>query len=123
MANTHVSVAFVKVCPFAKYQSERDMPCLRPFRNGMSSVKQLEATERFDRTFAQCIALKNPHLVRHLREFKLQGQPDVKIKNNNHSIRRHLQLLEDTLMLHEWLKLKEIDMQDVEGLELSPACK
>ena len=39
------------IYPIAKCQSERNMPKLNPFKNGISSVKSLKGTERFDRFF------------------------------------------------------------------------
>ena len=112
-ANECISEQFVKIYPFAKCQSERDLPNIRPFRKGLSSVKSLKATETFDRLFAQWLALMNPNLQIKLRSFKKSGQDDVNIKNTRESIQNYLGVLEETLMLHEWLKLNEVPKKDV----------
>ena len=52
-ANEVISDSFSMIYPIAKFQSERNMPKLNPFKNGISSVKSLKGTERFDRVFSQ----------------------------------------------------------------------
>ena len=112
-ANACISEVFVKLYPFAKCQSERDLPNLRPFRKGLSSVKCLKATETFDRIFAEWLALMNPSLQRKLRSFKKCGQADNNVKNSRESIQNFIRVLEETMMLHELLKLDEIPKEFV----------
>ncbi len=113
-ANQCISDNFVRQYPFAKCQSERDLPNLRPFRKGISSVKSLKATETFDRIFAQWLSLMNPSLQSHLKSFKLCGQDDILVKNSTETIHQHIRILEETMMLHEWLRLEEISRDDVD---------
>ena len=115
-ANKCISENFVRQYPFAKCQSERDIPNLRPFRKGISSVKCLKATETFDRIFAQWLSLMNPSLQCHLKSFKLCGQLDVSVKNTTETIQGHIRVLEETMMLHEWLRLEEMDREDVDPI-------
>ena len=112
-ANELISEHFTKIYPFAKCQSERSMPNLRPFRNGLASVKSLKGTERFDRVFALWLTLMSPSLQRKLTDFKKTGQDDVNVKNTILTLHMYLRVLEDTLMIHEWLKLKNVPKDDV----------
>jgi hypothetical protein len=98
-ANQCISDNFVRQYPFAKCQSERDLPNLRPFRKGISSVKSLKATETFDRIFAQWLSLMNPSLQSHLKSFKLSGQDEILVKNSTETIHQHIRILEETMML------------------------
>ena len=125
-ANECISEMFKRLYPFAKCQSERNLPNLRPFRNGLSSVKSLKATERFDRIFAMYLSLMNPFLIRTLRKFKRMGTDNAcdhnaQSKNTTQSIKQFVSVLEDTLILHEWLKLESIPRDDVNQINNSRA--
>ena len=122
-ANEHVSVNFSRIYPFLKCQSERNIPMLRPFRDGISSVKSLKATERHARVFAVYLSVMNPFLVKTLQKYKKAGQDDPTMKNTIHSIKRYVTVLEDTLMIHEWLKSPTISRHLLEGIFESPAYK
>lgn len=50
-ANRAISDIFVEIYPYARYQSERNMPSISTIRNGIYSVKGLKAEERLDRAF------------------------------------------------------------------------
>ena len=112
-ANEIISDHFTKIYPFAKCQSDRNMPNLRTFRKGLSSVKSLKGTERFDRVFALWLTLMSPSLQRKLSDYKQCGQEDVNVKNTTITLHMYIRVLEDTLMIHEWLKLKNVPKDDV----------
>ena len=122
-ANEHISTNFTRVYPFLKCQSERNVPSIRPFRDGISSVKSLKAKERYARVFAVYLSMMNPYLVKKLEQYKKAGQDNANVKNSTHSIKQYVTVLEDTLMIHEWLKSGTISRTLVDDLFESPAYK
>ena len=113
-ANEIISEHFTRIYPFAKCQSDRNMPNLRTFFKGLSSVKSLKGTERFDRVFALWLTLMSPSLQRKLLDYKKSGQAEGgNVKNTILTLHMYIRVLEDTLMIHEWLKLKNVPKHDV----------
>ena len=58
-----ISLFIVGIYEDSKRQSERDLPDIGPFRNGLMSVKSLKAKERFARVYCLFLALSNSHLI------------------------------------------------------------
>ena len=58
-----VSSVVVGIYNDSRRQSERDLPDLGPFRNGLMSVKALKAKERFVRIYCIYLALHNSYLI------------------------------------------------------------
>ena len=49
-----------------KRQSERTLPNISPFRNGLNTVAKLKAKERYARIFVLFMALSNSYLIQKL---------------------------------------------------------
>ena len=50
----------------SRRQSERDLPDLGAFRNGLMSVNSLKAKERFARVYCVFLSLSNSYLIQEL---------------------------------------------------------
>ena len=61
-----ISTTIAGIVKISKRQSERDLPELGPFKQGLISVKLLKASERFARVYALHLALMNSHCVKEL---------------------------------------------------------
>ena len=100
---SHVVAGIYQDC---RRQSERNLPSLGPFRNGIMSVKSLKATERFARIYSIVLALSNSFLIERLCSKKRKRGHDSD-KAANISIKMLVKLvkvMEDTLIFHLWLK-------------------
>ena len=75
------------------------------------------------RVFAVYLLMMNPYLVNKLEQYRKAGQDDAIIKNSIHSIKLYVTVLEDTPMIHEWLKSGTISRTLVDDLFESPAYK
>ena len=58
-----ISSIVAGICDGARRQSERDMPDIGAFRNGLVSVKALKAKERFNRIYCIYLAFLNSYLI------------------------------------------------------------
>ena len=58
-----ISDVTVSIYEHSRRQSERDLPDLGPFRNGLMSVKQLKAKETFSRIYCIFLSLSNSYLI------------------------------------------------------------
>ena len=87
-------------------QSERDVPSIVAFRNGLTSVAKLKATERFSRVYVLLLALSNSHLVKDLctRKRKRLHNSDNAPLINRTLIVNLMSVLHNTLTFHQWLK-------------------
>ena len=101
-----ISKAVSTIVQNSHRQSERDLPNLSPFRNGLKSVKALKAKERFARCYAIWLALMNPSVISLLckknRKKKDKNEPSSKITRD--FLRSYTSVIEDTLCFHRWLK-------------------
>ena len=97
-------------------QSERDLPNIGAFRNGLTSVAKLKATERFSRVYVLLLALTNSFLVKDLCTRKRK-----KLHNSNNAplisrtfIVNLVMVLHNTLTFHQWLKKETFCKMDFE---------
>ena len=101
-----ISKAVSTIVGNSRRQSQRDLPNLSPFRNGLKSVKALKAKERFARCYAIWLALMNPTVISLLcknnRKRKNKDEPYSKITRD--FLRSYTSVIEDTLCFHRWLK-------------------
>lgn len=84
--------------------SKSHFPCVRAFRNGLTSVKLLTAKEKQARLFSIYIALLFPDCVKQLAKGRARGSWNV---YGIDRLQQWFTLQEDTLILCEWLK-KEV---------------
>ena len=87
-------------------QSERDLPNIGAFRNGLTSVAKLKAKERFSRVYVLLLAFCNSYLVKDLCNRK---RKKVDTRDNAPFISRNfivnlVVVLKNTLSFHQWLK-------------------
>ncbi len=90
----------------SRRQSERDLPNIGAFRNGLTSVAKLKATERFSRVYVLLIAFSNSYLVKDLctrKRKRLQSSDNAPLISRT-SIVNLIMVLHNTLTFHQWLK-------------------
>ena len=100
----------------ARRQSERDLPDIGPFRNGLVSIKALKAKERFTRIYCVFLAMHNSYLIEELCK---KRQKKIRENDNGPFITKALlqqffSILEDTLTFHLWLKKNRFLKTDFE---------
>lgn len=118
-AKKKISEDFQSIYPVVKCQSDKDVPNMNTFRCGLSSDKYLKGTERFDRIFSQWLALINPHLSQNNSQDKKPGLPNDVTKKSLSSIHKYIQILEETMMVHDFLKHKEYPQNSIYNEELN----
>ena len=89
-------------------QSERDLPNLNSFRQGLMSVKSLKAKERFARVYCLFLALSNSYCIKELckkRKKKCLADGDNEAPMITLAfLRGYTNVIEGTILFHEWLK-------------------
>ena len=100
----------------SKRQSERDIPNLNAFKNGLMSVASLKATERYGRVFCIYIALCNSYLVSELckRKRKKNQHDNTGTHISRDFLRGYYNVIEDTLLFYAWLKQESFLKSDFE---------
>ena len=96
--NNCIEKTFESIYPLAKWHSERDLPSLVTFRNGINSVKGLKADERFQRIFALCLAFMSSYLMRVLMKDQRKGGENPTIKNSLHFLFSYKETTKDCLL-------------------------
>lgn len=114
--NDAIASAWVNIYPRARYQSERDIPSIATFRNGLNSVKGLKADERFERTFALYLVLMNSSLVKKLQKIMQKGADSSSIKNSRNFLFAYKEAVEDSLLFYMWSKKEKVLKADVNAL-------
>ena len=114
--NDKIEKMFKKIYPIAKWQSERNLPALVTFRNGINSVKGLKADERFQRTFAVYLSLMNSYLIEELVKVQRKGGENPTVKNSLHFLFSYKETIEDCLLFYMWCKQREVLKTDVNPL-------
>ena len=111
-----ISNVIVGIYNDARRQSERDLPDIGPFRNGLVSVKALRAKERFARLYCVFLAMHNSYLIEELCKKRRK-----KIQQNENGpyitkalLQQFFSILEDTLLFHLWLKKDKFLKTDFE---------
>ena len=103
-----ISYTVVGIFHNSHRQSERNLPGLGPFRQGLMSVKSLKAKERFARVYCIYLALNNSYCIQELCKKRFK-------KRDSHGdnsppfitrdfLRSYCGVIEDTILFHEWLK-------------------
>ena len=95
-------------------QSERDLPNIRAFRNGLTSVAKLKATERFSRVYVLMLALSNSYLVMDLctrKRKRIQNSDDAPFITRTFLVNLVL-VLHNTLTFHQWMKKEQFHKYD-----------
>ena len=54
----------------SRHQSERGLPDMSPFRNGLNAVAKLKAKERYARIYLIFLAMSNSYLIKNLTSRK-----------------------------------------------------
>jgi hypothetical protein len=109
-------------------QSERDLPNLSTFKQGLISVKSLKAKERFARVYCFYLALSNSYVIDALcskRRKKLpsdNGHRDTPLFTRDF-LRSYYNVIEDTLLFHEWLKQDLFRKTDFETPQDNSDCR
>lgn len=122
-----ISKTLVGIIAESKRQSERNLPNLGPFRMGLMSVKSLKAKERFARVYCVYLCLSNSYCVKALCSKKRKRQ-----KNQPHSevpyvtrdyLRGFRQVIEETLIFHQWLKEDSYPRSDFDSGQNGEDCR
>ncbi len=98
-----ISVTATAIAKNSIRQSERDLPLLSPFRNGLGSIKSLKAAERFARVFCLYLTFANTYCIKELTTYPM-------MKENNRTLftfdylRGLFAAIEQLLIFHQWLK-------------------
>ena len=103
----------------SKRQSERDIPNLSAFKNGLMSVSSLKATERYGRVFCIYLAMSNSYLIDELctkKRKKSQMNSNIPQISRNF-LRGYYNVIEDTLIFYAWLKQERFLKSDFEIVE------
>ena len=97
-----------------KRQSERTLPNISPFRNGLNTVAKLKAKERYARIFVLFMALSNSYLIKILcsKRKKRQDDNETPPMINRIFLLKLYIVLTETLMFHMWLKKEKYDKTD-----------
>lgn len=106
------------VCSSSR-QSERDLPNLNPFRQGLMSVKSLKARERFSRVYCAFLALSNSHLIRQLctkkrKKNKADGESTTAPLLSRQFLSDLHNVFGQTICFHEWMKSESFRKSDFE---------
>ena len=97
-------------------QSDRSLPDISPFKNGLNTIARLKAKERFARIFILLLAMSNSYLIKNLCTRKRKRMND----NNDTPMITKIFLMKlfivikDTLMFHQWLKNEKFPKSDFE---------
>ena len=111
-----ISYFIVGIFEDSKRQSERDLPDIGPFRNGLMSVKSLKAKERFARVYCLFLALSNSHLIDLLctkKRKKRTGEENTPNLSTDY-LRGYYGVIVETLLFHLWLKKDNYLKSDLE---------
>ena len=111
-----VSSVVIGIYNDCRRQSERDLPDLGPFRNGIMSVKALKAKERFARIYCIYLALHNSYLIDELckKRLKKVAQHGSGEFFSKAILFKFFKTVEDTLIFHLWLKQDKFLKTDFE---------
>ena len=106
-----ISYTVVGIYHNSHRQSERNLPGLGPFRQGLMSVKSLKAKERFARVYCIYLALQNSYCIESLCKKKFKKRDCHGDENppliTRAFLRAYCSVIEDTILFHEWLKQDE----------------
>ena len=111
-----ISQVVVGIYADSNRQSERDLPDMGPFRNGLIDVKVLKAKERFSRIYCLFLALGNSFLINML--INSRGKRKRDDLNNDAQIlnipflSKYFEFIQDTLIFHLWLKKDKYKKED-----------
>ena len=101
----------------SKHQSERSLPSLHPFRDGLG-LRTLKGKERYSRVFAFFLALMNSYTVEELCKRSFKGEAgEQKPKFTANWLRGFTNVLEETLIFFHWLNSDEFLKSDFEAKE------
>ena len=111
-----ISAVVIGIHNDSRRQSERDMPDIGPFRNGLMSVKSLKAKERFTRIYCVYLAFLNSHLISELTKKKRKRciQQDNDTFLSLPILFNFFKVIEDTLLFYLWLKKDHFLKEDFE---------
>ena len=109
-----ISNTVIGIVEQAHRQSDRDIPDIRPFRQGLMSVASLKAKERFARVYCLYLAFQNSYLIEELCKKKKkkistsQEEDDEDIEGvemiTKDFLRGYSNVIESTITFHDWLK-------------------
>ena len=112
-----ISQTVVGIYNESRRQSERDLPDLGPFRQGIMSIANLKAKERFARVYCVFLALCNTNLVEQLlvrrRKKNYNDDNDPPFFTIEY-LQKLLSVLEETVLFHLWLKKDSYLKSDLE---------
>ena len=98
----------------SRRQSERSLPNMSPFRNGLNSVAKLKAKERYARIYILFLALLNSYLSKDLcsrKRKKMHDNNDTPLITRMFLVKL-LIVLKQTLSFHQWLKKERFVKDD-----------
>ena len=108
-------------------QSERDLPDLGPFRNGLMSVASLKAKERFARVYCVFLALSNSFCIKELckkrRKKRLSDGDNDPPMITLRFLRAFANVIESTILFHEWMKQDRFLKTDFKNNNLGTDCR
>ena len=104
-------------------QSERDMPSLAAFRNGLTSVSRLTGEEKTARVFMLFLVFMQPEFIKDVHrprnKYPFLSKRNGSDRNetaqpiNRQILEKHLKIFEKTLCLHRWLKQSKISKEEI----------
>ena len=97
-------------------QSDRSLPDISPFRNGLNSIARLKAKERFARIFILLLAMCNSYLIKNLctrKRKKMNDDNDTPMITRIFLMKLFI-VVKETLMFHQWLKNEKFPKSDFE---------
>ena len=109
-----ISQVIVGIYRDSKRQSERDLPNIGPFKNGLNSIKSLKAKERFARIYCLFLALSNSFLIKNLctkKRKRLDDEHDAPLIKRPYLIKLN-KVIHDTLIFYLWLKQEKFLKSD-----------
>ena len=113
-----ISNTLVGILSESKRQSERNMPELSAFKLGLMSVKSLKAKERFARVFCVYLSLSNSYCINALvgkKKKSMEGEDHANSQRLTKDYLRGLKnVIEDTILFHQWFKEDEYKRSDFE---------
>ena len=97
-------------------QSDRSLPDISPFRNGLNSIARLKAKERFARIFILLLAMCNSYLIKNLctrKREKINDDNDTPMITRIFLMKLFI-VVKETLTFHQWLKNEKFPKSDFE---------
>ena len=102
------------IVSYSQRQSERNLPNITTFKQGLLSVKSLKAKERFARVYMLFLALSNSHCINQLCKKRKRCDQDNTTATllTRDFMRGFYNVIQDVILFHEWLKISEYKKSD-----------